>query len=438
MINLDNIPPLPTADQDELIQRYVFVYGTDMVWDTYMMLPMRVSSMRLHYGNRAVRDWLADPRRRTARPDQVVFDPTGQAGPECVNLFRGLKATPLPGDYAPIFELLTHLVEDCADNDHDRLKVRDFVLNWLALPLQRLGTKMATALVFHGPQGTGKNLFFEPFLQIYGEYATTIGQVQLESPYNEYLSRKLLVVADEVVASNELLHSKNTLKNAITGKTLQINEKYQGLRTEDNHVNFVFLSNDNKPLALERDDRRHCVIYCPPKRQDDLYQRVSECLANGGAAAFYAMLMDRDLDGFTAHTPPPMTRAKGELIELGLRPPERFAREWLDGDLDLPLWPCSTQQLYNAFRRWCSHTGERFPPNQANFTNAVKRYAANQLKTQKTSPSSGETGAPVNLWLPKGTGPLNGVRWFDFASEAVQAFEQPLARFCRSHTDLST
>lgn len=437
MIEIDNAPPLPTASEDEILGRYVYVYGKDKVWDTSLMIQMDMRAMRNHLGAPTVRAWMANPLRRTVRPDQVVFDPTGTVGDECVNLFRGLQIKPEPGDYGPLFELLNHLVENSADNDHDRWRVREFVLNWLALPLQKPGTKMATALVLHGPQGTGKNLFFEAFLQIYGEYAATIGQAQLESRYNDWASRKLFLIADEVVASNELQHFKNALKSIITGGTIQIEEKFHGLRTERNHCNLVFLSNEVKPLALERDDRRHCVIYCPPKRQDGLYQRVSECLANGGAAAFYAMLMQRDLDGFTAHTPPPMTGAKGELIELGLRPPERFAKEWLAGDIDLPLWPCSTQQLYNAFRRWCAHTGERFPTNQATFSSTVLRYAGNRLETRKASPSNGEAGAPIKLWLPKGTGPLNGVRWFDFASEAVQAFEQPLARFCRSHADLS-
>ena len=28
-MNVDNLPPLPTADEEEVLQRYVFVYGTD-------------------------------------------------------------------------------------------------------------------------------------------------------------------------------------------------------------------------------------------------------------------------------------------------------------------------------------------------------------------------------------------------------------------------
>lgn len=434
----ERAPPSPLLSEEEVLRRYVLVYGSDTVWDVDLMAPMRVNALRLHIGNPAVRAWLASPMRRTVRPDQVVFDPTRKAAENCINLFTGLRLKPEPGDCGPLVELLNHLVEGSAANDNDRWQVREYVLNWLALPLQKPGTKMASALVFHGPQGTGKNLFFEVMLRIYGEYATTIGQAQIESKFNDWAASKLFIVADEVVAAGELMHHKNALKSLITGETVQIETKFQPLRTERNHCNLVFLSNEVKPLALERDDRRHCVIYCPPKRQDGLlYQRVAESLANGGAAAFFAMLLHRDLDDFHAHTPPPMTQAKAELIELGLRPPERFAQLWLAGDLELPLRPCSTQQLYTAFRRWCAATGERFPTNQATFSTTVQRHAEDRLETRKASPSNGEPGAPIKLWVPRGCGPANGVRWYDFASEAVQAFEGPMARYCRSHTELS-
>ena len=39
-----------------------------------------------------------------------------------------------------------------------------WVLKWLAYPIQHPGAKMRTALVLHGPQGTGKNMFFEAIM----------------------------------------------------------------------------------------------------------------------------------------------------------------------------------------------------------------------------------------------------------------------------------
>ncbi len=94
--------------------------------------------------------------------------------------------------------------------------------------------------------------------------------ISSELPFLGLFSRKLFIIADEVSASYELNHNKNVLKSLITAPVIQIETKFQQTRSEANHCNFVFLSNENRPLALESDDRRHLVIYCPTKRQDGL------------------------------------------------------------------------------------------------------------------------------------------------------------------------
>jgi putative DNA primase/helicase len=426
----------PIGDK-EAVTRYALVYGSDNIWDTSLMIAMKPVALRLAIGNPAFKEWASSPDKLVIQPSQIVFDPTETCSHDCINLFTGLPTKPIKGDCADLMALLLHLVSEAADTDQGVAVVLNFVLDWLAYPLQHPGAKMATALVFHGPQGTGKNLFFEAYARIFGEYAAVIGQAQLESRYNDWASRKLFLIGDEIVASNELTHHKNALKSYVTAETVQVETKFQPVRTEKNHANFVFLSNDNRPLALERDDRRHLVVYCPPKRGDDLYTRVRDSLDAGAVEALFAFLLARDLSDFHAHTLPPMTKAKAALVELGLRPAERFAREWLGGELDLPMWPCSTGQLYKAFGRWCRVNGDRLPPNQANFSAAVTRFSHGRLTIKVTSPSPSELGSPIKLWLPAGLGPLNGVRWIDYARDCVAAFDAPLSRFHSQHTDPS-
>ena len=424
-----NRDPIYAMDDQDVLTRYVLVYGSDVIWDTSLQIAMKPVAMRLAIGNSAFKEWVSNPLKLVIQPSQVVFDPTRTCSPDCVNLFAGLPLDPIKGDCADLLALLVHLLSESADTDAGILEVLNFVLNWLAYPLKHPGAKMATALVIHGPQGTGKNLFFEAYARIFGEYAAVIGQAQLESRYNDWASRKLFLIGDEIVASNELTHHKNALKSYVTADTVQVETKFQPVRTEKNHANFVFLSNDNRPLALERDDRRHLVVYCPPKQPADLYTSVRASLDKGAVEAFYEFLLSRDTGDFHAHSLPPMTNAKRELVELGLRPAERFAKEWLGKELDLPLHPCSTGQLYKAFTRWCRMSGDRLPPNQANFSTAVTRYAHNRLSRRLASPSPSELGSPIRLWLPAGTGPMEGVRWFDFACQCVAAFDPPLSRF---------
>lgn len=417
-------------DLMEISRRYAVVYGSDQILDTRLMLYLKPNALRLAIGADAYKSWFADPLKRVVLPSQIQFDPTKTCGVECINTFKGLPVAPVEGDCADVLALLMHLVSESAPDEAGISKVLNFVMDWMAYPLQHPGAKMASALVFHGPQGTGKNLFWEAYARIFGEYATVIGQAQLESQYNDWAGGKLFVIGDEIAAPNDQAHQKNALKSLVTSEIIQINVKFQPLRTERNHANFVFLSNDNKPLALERDDRRYLVIYCPPKLTNGLYERVWQSLDAGAVEAFYAFLVKRDLSHFQPHTPPPMTTAKADLVELGLRPAERFARVWIAREIDLPMHPCSTNQLYKAFTAYCRTEGERHPTPQPYFTTAVGKYARGRLSTKKASPSPHEVGSTITLWMPVGTGPLEGVRWYDYAKDCVTTFEHPLSRFC--------
>lgn len=373
-------------------------------------------------------------------PDQLVFDPSGRTKEPEINLFEGFAMKPAKGDCSPIIELLAHLCADSAESDQGVEAVIDWALKWLALPLQRPGTKMRSALVFHGPQGAGKNLFFEIVAKIYGRYALVVGQEQLEDKFNDWASQKLFLIGDEVVARQELYHQKNKLKAFITGETIQINTKMMPLRTEANHVNVVFLSNEHQPLALEDGDRRYFVVYTPPRRHDDLYRRVAACLDAGGAEAFYRYLLDYELGGFSEFDIPPMTTAKRDLIELGLKPAERFIREWLQGYLPLPLQVCSAGQLYRAFRRWCVLTGERFPPIQEQFSKSVNKSVAligaklpekvPPLRYKVVKLDDGKNGKQADrMWIPSGCGKPDSMTEGAWAADSAAEFEAKLADF---------
>lgn len=432
--------PINWGRYNDLLDNFVLIYGTDTCYDLKSRMIIKVNHLRLAFGSDYVKMWLGSDRRRMILPDQLVFDPSCRVEPPAINLFEGFAMRPKPGDCSSIIELLAHLCADSAESELGVEAVIEWALKWLALPLQRPGIKMRSALVFHGPQGAGKNLFFEIVAKIYGRYALVVGQEQLEDKFNDWASQKLFLIGDEVVARQELYHQKNKLKAFITGETIQINTKMMPLRTEANHVNVVFLSNEHQPLALEDGDRRYFVVYTPPRRHDDLYRRVADCLAAGGAEAFYRYLLDLDVSGFTEFDIPPMTTAKRDLIDLGLKPAERFIREWLQGYLPLPLQVCSAGQLYRAFRRWCSLTGERFPPIQEQFSKSVNKTVAliGARMPDKTPPLHYKVvklDDPVNgkradrMWIPTGCGRPETMTEGAWAADSSTNFEQKLADY---------
>lgn len=435
--------PIDWGRFNELVTNFVLIYGTDTCYDLRTRLLLKVNHLRLAFGSDYVKMWLGSDQRRMILPDQLVFDPADKVDEPCINLFDGFVMQPKAGDFEPIMELLYHLCADSADSNGDVSSVVAWVLKWLALPLQKPGTKMRSALIFHGLQGAGKNLFFELVASIYGRYASVIGQDQLEDKFNDWASQKMLLIGDEVVARQELFHQKNKLKAFITGETIQINTKMMPLRQERNFANVVFLSNEDKPVALEESDRRYFVVYTPPRRDDDLYVRVASCMANGGVEAFYDFLLRYDLTGFSNFDIPPMTRAKHNLIMLCLKPEDRFVREWLMGVLPLPLQVCSASQLYRAFKRWCHATGERFFPPQEGFTRSAKRMIDSMSRKQ---------GAPLALnykviklvdhvngqraqrmWIPDGFFPPSGQTEGEWACAGVTLFEEALNTFMEQH-----
>lgn len=428
--------PVDWGRYNELMLHFALIYGTDTVIDIRGRIIMKVNALRLAFGTDLVKMWLGSSERRMILPTQLVFVPAGDVGHDCINLYSGLAMEPTEGDCAPLLELVQHLCGESAQTEQAVQAVIDWVLDWIAYPLQHPGAKMATALVFHGPQGTGKNLFFEAVAAIYGRYSIIVGQDQLEDKFNDWVSQKLFVIGDEVVARQELYHQKNKLKSLITGATIQINTKMLPLRTEENHVNVVFLSNEQQPLALEQDDRRYMVIYTPPRSNDGLYDRVAQCLAAGGAAHFLHYLMNRDLSAFGPHVRPLMTKAKADLIELGLRAPERFAHDWLKGYLPLPLQVCSAEQLYRAFYRWCRDTGERFPPPQITFSKALAKFARDQLAYRVIKldrPDRGKVAA--RMWIPEGCAPPDGMTIGEWASDAAASFDLALAEYFGRHQE---
>lgn len=249
---------------NHLIENFALIYGTDTVWDDSERMIMKISNMGHAHGSQLVAMWKASEKRRTIRADELVFDPTMKCDTErFINMYEGMAMVPKKGDVNPILDLISFLVSRATPDEGDTGDVMHWLLCWLAYPLQHPGAKMRSAVVMHGDEGAGKNFLFETVVQIYGKYASIVGQDELDDKYNDWRSCKQFVVGDEIMSRAELVHNKNRLKALITTPTVQINSKYQMRREEKNHMNIAFLSNELIPLALDNTDRRYLVVYTP-------------------------------------------------------------------------------------------------------------------------------------------------------------------------------
>lgn len=302
------------------------------------------------------------PNWRTARDTEIGFDPTERDPMIRCNLFGGWPTVPKPGKCEALLDLLRYL----CSNEGNGEAVFDWVCKWLAYPIQHPGAKMHSALIVHGPQGTGKSRFFEAYGQIFGPYFRVLGQEALEDKFNaDWAEKKLFILADEVLARQDMYHVKNRLKGFITGESIRVNPKNVAAHTERNHMNIVFLSNERQPIVIENDDRRHLVIYVPPKLTQAYFEEVNEEIAGGGIEALHYYLRELPLGDFRPWSMPPMTRAKQDLQHLGASSEERFVLEWLGLELEnsmgdpLPVGPVLGSHLYKVYETWCERNGER-------------------------------------------------------------------------------
>lgn len=360
-VNMDDIRPLLAAAQAKgdgglagALDRYVYLNPSAQAWDRKFRKVVLMSELRYAIAD-CFDDWVKHSQRKEIPVENLVFDPTQQSGDDCINRFKGLPVTPVRDDDA-CRNMRAMLYQLCNCQD----EAFDWLVKWLAYPLQNVGAKMISAVLMHSDvHGSGKSYFFDAiFREIYGEYSRVFGQAELESQYNDWLSETLFGVFEEVLSRSQKYSHTGTVKQMISGNRVRLNKKYLSGWEESNHMNCVFLSNEVQPLPIEPSDRRFLVVWPRKKLGGELKDGVCAELANGGATALYGWLLSQDLTGFDEHTQPPMTREKQRLIDFGKQAWQVFYDEWEAGDLDIPFCSVLVNDLFKVYSRWCSQSRE--------------------------------------------------------------------------------
>jgi len=337
-------------------ERYVYIDGTKDVWDRQKKRRIAEGAVKMALGE-TYGFWLNSPERRVVDVEHIVFDPTMTKDPGVyINTFDGLPMEPVDDDDA--CANLRWLISFLCNHDPN---ASQWLTRWLAYPLQHLGAKMDTAVLMHSTmEGSGKSLLFaDTFGALYGQYAATVGQTQLESNFNAWQSRKLWAVFEEVVSRDQRYNQVGKIKHLVTGKTVRMESKFINGWEESNHMNAVFLSNEILPWPISDSDRRMLVMWpmetLPVARQ----KAIGRELENGGVAALYGWLLRVDLGGFNERTRPPSTASRERLVALSRAGWQTFLHLWQYGELGRNLWgACLSTDLYALFLEWCQRNKE--------------------------------------------------------------------------------
>lgn len=357
----------------EMIERFIMLEGKKACWDTYRRELVGTDVMKENWSG-AYDLWAKSREKRMIWHENLVFDPTMKIQEGQINTYDGMTILPVLDEKnqmidqaealescIPIIQLLKFLCER-------EVEAYEWILKWLAFPLQHPGAKMNTSvLMCSAVQGSGKSLFFEKIMtRIYGEkYSVTLGQNGLESIYTDWAERKLYCLFEEIFNNKSKFGMMGLIKHMITGEKIRIEKKFMSGYSQNNHINCVFLSNEVQPLAIEERDRRFLVLEPLNKLPNDLKQQIEMCLEPDSKAinAFYSYLLNLDLTGFTPYTEPPMTKAKQKIIQFGLPGWKLFLDDWRGGYLEYPFVCCLSDDLYSAYRQWCHKNGEKTIPS---------------------------------------------------------------------------
>lgn len=370
--------------------------------------------------------------------DEIGFDPAGADKEVRLNTWQGWPMKPRDGNCDLLLELIYH---QCSKETAIASALYKWLLQWMAWPLQNPGGKMGSAVVMHGPQGTGKSKIFTTLAQIYGygrrrrNYAIVIDGQSLHVNFNLDWENKLFINAEEVVNAHDKWELKNQLKHLVTGETIRVEGKHINAVHNTNRVNISFLSNDLLPFPIEPDDRRHFVIYTPPPLPKPFYKELVAQIENGGREAFYHnLLYNVDCADFD-HTQPPMTEAKRMLQRLSSSSELRFLADWSHGELGLPVVPSVAADVYIAYTRWCRNNGEP-RPRPANVFHATVGHLGGGWDKKKCRIYTSATAAgsePKPLILPPpeamqraGTAMPEGASVMRWMTDGVLAFRQAI------------
>ncbi|TXH08918.1 MAG: DUF3854 domain-containing protein [Spirochaetes bacterium] len=296
--------------------------------------------------------WLQWERRR------VVDDMDYMPGKETIhdgklNLWKGMGLDPYEGDVSPWLTILENNIPD--------ERIRQWVLQWMAYPLQNIGTKLNTYIHFWGPSGTGKQGVLVPLMKIYGERnAIIIGREQLTTDFNSIYANRQFINIDELHAGvgDSQVRIANKIKRLTTQETLTVNRKGEPEYEVTNCAQIVTTANYVDALLLDTDDRRCCVIQfgtAETRLPPEFWQSYYKWVDGGGAAAVYAYLLQVDCAGFDPKGWAPLTDDKKLVTAASRGPMEAWIHELIE-DPDSAIMPIlrgarmlTTEQLAQSY-----------------------------------------------------------------------------------------
>lgn len=257
--------------------------------------------------------------RSTKYPLGILYDPSRTCDPRYYNSFTGFNplAEKAAAEFADLstaqleakFPNLRELIlANLCNNDKD---LAHQVLLFFADMLVNPGRKPHYGIAMYGPQGCGKGLTAQFFLNLVGLANGVHGDADIfTSQYNAVFVDKLFIFGDESVSAKDEVTAAR-MKKLITEGSVMRRQKYRDDGEVKTCMRFMLASNGH-PVALECKERRWMVLNCDYRKGSELdaswrqlvVEVAKECNDPQSTGAFLAWARKIDLSAFDFSTPP--------------------------------------------------------------------------------------------------------------------------------------
>lgn len=206
----------------------------------------------------------------------------------------------------------------------------NWLIEWIALAIQKPTMKTTNAVIIAGYFGSGKNEFVNILNQLFENTVQIINADVLSNRFNDYFEGKLFIIGDEIAYSNksDKFYIANKLKPLISNQDIQIEEKNKPIRNSKNFTRFIIFSNDKNVIPIDTGDRRYLVLnpantLFKSKEQNTFgifdikqYNTWKKTEFEKECELFGKYLINYKCDPLSLYKEPPLTYEKKQIITL--------------------------------------------------------------------------------------------------------------------------
>ena len=236
------------------------------------------------------RFWFKHPL--ATRYNSTMFDPSKPPGHngKIWNLWRGFPYEPIPGSWE---KLKAHILDNVCKGDRAKY---EWLLNWLALGLQKPGDVIGTAIVLVGTPGIGKGVLAQHYGELWKpHFLSMTHQSQVYGQFNGHLASRRVIFIDEGMFGGNRKDA-GVMKTRITETFLMLERKGHDAVRMRNRAMYIISSNEASVVPADLGDRRWMFFDVSEKHKEDkpYFAAIEDELKNGGYEAMMYELLHRD------------------------------------------------------------------------------------------------------------------------------------------------